>query len=418
MREKDKFCRNIKVPLEDNGIYNDENAKEYYTAQEQIERVSWYIADDKSVEISNLDKDILPVQANVYYQQALETFLPQHPFLMNRYDNTMQCCPEFTGPAFRDYTVTKLIEKKEDELAEFLLSELENSKSFFPSKIFFDCYIYFMKNKVHLKHLALLYSAYCAKAQANDYAYMAFNQTKDEDGKLIGNVEFSMISGVVKPSKELKNNTLPFQVIFDEESTILQMDHLLNVSIDAPDITIMLGKAENALNIVNSSVLAHKICWCSQKVNISSSGNGGCILNSIEMMEGMPNRIEIDKEVSLTVSSPNVNKYYWFKNYKSKIEEGTVSQMEYVQALRSIIIEFRSHSKDTIAKDAERIDNVVIGRNTKDNLKARVLNQLLDLGIIYRKDHLYKVDGSLQDQWGIYQVAFIRNDINYNFPNQ
>ena len=52
---------------------------------------------------------------------------------------------------------------------------------------------------------------------------------------------------------------------------------------------------------------------------------------------------------------------------------------------------FRSHSKDTLAKHIERIDNVVVGNNS---VKKKVLTFMKDMGIVYEESHLYKIDTS------------------------
>lgn len=62
--------------------------------------------------------------------------------------------------------------------------------------------------------------------------------------------------------------------------------------------------------------------------------------------------------------------------------------------LRSIILEFRSHSKHELAKYYERIDFVVgdsaVGKGVK--------NVLLEKGIMFRREHLYIINTDLMDQ--------------------
>lgn len=73
--------------------------------------------------------------------------------------------------------------------------------------------------------------------------------------------------------------------------------------------------------------------------------------------------------------------------------------------MRCIMMEFRTHKKDTLAKDWERIDNVTIGSNP---FKQKVLRYMKEKGIIYKHEHLYKVDTGKMQQAGISYSALSR----------
>ena len=81
--------------------------------------------------------------------------------------------------------------------------------------------------------------------------------------------------------------------------------------------------------------------------------------------------------------------------------------------MRAILIEFRAHKKDTLAKAAERIDYVVVG---KSKLKKNILNYFKDCGIIYEAAPLYKVDENKMQLKGIYFSGLASNDSKSLLP--
>ena len=73
------------------------------------------------------------------YQVMLDTFLRQHPFVFDSMENKGNTkSVDFTGPAFRDYTLAKIILDSETEEYSNVYFENSESELYFPSQIFFD----------------------------------------------------------------------------------------------------------------------------------------------------------------------------------------------------------------------------------------------------------------------------------------
>ena len=404
-REKDKFISNIKPSLEEKGIFDWKYADEYYTRDEQLQRLIYYLVFDKSTEIDIIPKEINPSEVVPSYQKALSVFLPQHPFISDVIENNSGV--RFTGPAFRDYSLSTLLCGPENEVASLYMDSFTDSKTHFPSQIFFDCYLYNSKDRIKVEHIPLLFEAFRSKAKANECPSLYFFEDMNSHSAY---VEFSIESVDLNGETKEKKIEEKSEVLIDKIDTMVMFRSLNNVHIDAPDICICLGEAGQVVNISDSTIYAKSIQWGSEIINIKEDRGLGTILEPIEGFRGHLKRVEIDQEVELSVISPNTDEYYWLRKYNCAKMRGKPELYQYVQALRAIIMQFRSHSKDTIAKDAERIDNIIIGRNNKESLKANVLDHLVHLGIVYRFKHLYKCEGSLLDQWGIYQSALIQND--------
>lgn len=97
---------------------------------------------------------------------------------------------------------------------------------------------------------------------------------------------------------------------------------------------------------------------------------------------------------ALIIISPNQLQYplidYW-TSADVKLKELTAKEISLYKKLRSIILEFRSHSKHVLAKYHEKID-FIYGNNETGKL---VINALLNKKIMYKEGHLYKLDSDL-----------------------
>lgn len=84
---------------------------------------------------------------------------------------------------------------------------------------------------------------------------------------------------------------------------------------------------------------------------------------------------------------------YW-ESPKTRLSALSDEMFRRYKKLRSIILEFRSHSKSGLAKHHERID-FVLGGNT---VGKAIINALLARKIMYRKYHLYILDNDVMDR--------------------
>ena len=125
---------------------------------------------------------------------------------------------------------------------------------------------------------------------------------------------------------------------------------------------------------------------------IEAKNPNGCLICTREASVGIAPRIEIVCDENLKVSMPDIGPYYKLLQYKYNFDDSSdIDILKFTHALRCIFVEFRSHSKDTLAKHIERIDNVVVGNNS---VKKKVLTFMKNMGIVYEESHLYKIDTS------------------------
>ena len=194
----------------------------------------------------------------------------------------------------------------------------------------------------------------------------------------------------------------------------LFFEKLINVTLDTPSRKVTIGRSGIDASIYNSSVICKSIVWGTKNVLVESYPPEGCLLVAKEGFEGESPTIDLVNDVNLKVCAPNINSYYKFIPYKYDFEDtSNFDIIKFIHALRCILVEFRTHRKDTLAKTAERIEFVTVGGS---NIKRQVLNYLKNCGIIYVSEHLYKINEDVMQSKGIFYNALSRMDTQQMQP--
>lgn len=372
-----------------------------YSDEEQLVRIVWYVL-FKDTSYLNYPTG-LPSQLVDDYQNLLERFLPQHPFVRSSFDRDSDVL-DFTGPAFRDYTLARIIQKEEyAEIAQIYFEEAK-SKSHFPSQIFFDCYRAMSDNIVRSNHISYVYDSYRAKATVKERPYLLCSELP---GTTTEDTSFVAVFGMTAIKKVTKREDIELDLIVINQE--ISFEQMVNVSIDVPSLSVKIGKRGTGTRINNSSVVCKKIIWTTQEVSIESFNPDRCLLVSHDALGGEIPTIEIIGGDNIKVSAPNIKDYYRLVQYKYDLEDvSTFDITKFIHAMRCILVEFRTHRKDTLAKTAERIDFVTVGNS---EIKQYVLDYMKSAGIIYSAAHLYKIDEAKMQEKGIFFAALARTDV-------
>lgn len=371
-----------------------------YGLEEQLVRIVNYLLFNDT-NYSNYPIPDLPPQIVDEYQTMLDTFLPQHPFIRNTTEG--ETVLDFTGPAFRDYTLAELILRPMFADLAYTYFEESQSKSYFPSQIFFDCYTSISNKVINTDHLSFVYDSFRAKAMAADRPFMHCSipkTTPDEESSAY--VSFNMIPG----NKDGKNEESLFTVFVNNNE--LTFSQVMNVSIEANDCIVNIGRAGVDALISNSSIECKELHFATGNISIESFLPDGCLLVAHDSITGNPS-IEIVRSDLLKVSAPNVSDYYRLIPYKYNFEDASLIDItKFAHALRSILMEFRTDKKDTLGKTAEKIDFVTVGGS---EIKRKVLEYMKDASIVYQSSHLYKINEDKMQEKGINFTALSRMDV-------
>lgn len=346
----------------------------------------------------------LPPQLVAEYQALLDLFIPQHPFVRNSFvDTSGESKLGFTGPAFRDYALARMLQ--ESDFAEYaqMYFEESDSQSYFPSQIFFDCYRSLSMDTVSSEHLAYVYDSYRAKATALERPYLQCSESLNDDGETYS--YFAVFGMLADKSTAKKDDIIMSLSVTDAE---LNFEQMSNISLDTPNLLVRIGKSGTESRITNSSIISNSIEWATRHISIESHNPEGCLLVAKSKLVGSTPSFEIVSDANLRISAPNITEFYRLIPYKYDFEDSsTVDITKFIYALRCIMSEFRTDKKDMLAKMADRIDNVIVGGSP---LKKSVLDYLKDVGIIYASGHLYKVNEPTMRTKGIHFAALARMD--------
>lgn len=375
-----------------------------YSPEEQLVRIIYYII-FQDCSYKNYELNFLPPQLVAEYQSIIDSFLPQHPFIRNSaIGNGLGKKIDFTGPAFRDYALAKIILNEEYETLADMYFESSQSQAYVLSQIFFDCYMRISNKMVQPNHISYVYDSFKAKATVYERPYLECTEipaSETENAKCM--VVFGMIPG---QKNAIKREDYIAEINLTEQP--LEFDQLVSVSIDIPDAEVYVGKAGMDCRIYNSSVICKKIELKARNISIESYDPESCLLVAHEGFTGEPVMIDVAKADNLRVNAPNLKNYYSLIPYNYDFEDiSNFDIVKFIHAMRCILVEFRTHRNDTLAKTADRIEHVTVGNSV---IKRQVLDYLKACGIIYESFHLYKIDEAKMQEKGIFFNALSRMD--------
>lgn len=401
--QNDKMIPALKKNLEEKHPEFTEWDKVYSPKEQLIRVINFILFEDTKYD--NYKLDFLPPQMVDEYQVMLDTFLRQHPFVFDSMENKGNTkSVDFTGPAFRDYTLAKIILDSETEEYSNVYFENSESELYFPSQIFFDCYMNLSNNSVFPAHISYVYDSFKAKATAYESFHLTCLEDSSQNGTKSYIATFEMIPG---KKQEQIENTVEAKILMPEKPLVFEQ--LVNVTVDAPDLNVYIGRGDIACRASNASIVCNSITWTTSNITIEAFESTGCLLVSNKDLSGTNVTIDIASAKNLKVSAPNVNSYYKLIQYAFNFEDVTsgIDITMFTYALRCILFEFRAHRKDTLAKTADRIDFVVVGNS---EIKKIVLAFLKSKGILYSADHLYKINEEKMQEIGIYFNALTNLD--------
>lgn len=368
-----------------------------YSKDEQLVRILNYILLD-DINFSDYPVDAIPSFYTDEYNETIALFLPQHPFIQNAFKEKRDCSKiDFAGPAFRDYSLAYLILKEEFEVSAELYYQSETSDAHFPSQIFWNHYIDLNSGHIKSKHFLYLMEAYKSKTSIGCQTYLDINQDEDE----------TIATFRIEKAKEtIDCISLDVEV----DNNVFRFGNLINTSIQI-DGTIILGQNDN-VHITDSTIFCNRLVIDANSIHIDSYApciTTICSKQAVSAPRATPLNVVVNAANEIQVDIPNIFEFPKLSRFKrSIITEENLDIYSFVHGLRRIFSSFRTHKKDMPARDAEKIDFVVVAGSP---LKQDILEFLKQKQIIFKSAHLYKVDINQMSASGINWGALIATDI-------
>ncbi len=384
-RERDKFIKALTIKISKISEFSNDKL---YDLNEQINRLFGIILLSDSTIFAEVDKSI-PVEYHEDYLEAVNTQLPQHPFIKAKeHDNHI--IYDFTGAAFRDFIIAYCL--SDLVLSDFIDDYLASNIKYCPSQMLIEFYGLFSANKVKGKYIPLMYNSFKSFAQLGDKISVYINGDETDCS-----VEFNL----------RRNNNLlsvvEFKIIDLEDGICI--NQLSNCFVDIEG-KIFVGNSTGEARINNSVIHCTELIWRSEQVSIEAYSPGECVLiaDKFSYVTNTIPRFEIrtDDKKNVKICSSSLKSYFKLLAYKSDdfFDTDYDDFNSFSNLLRRIFSCLRSHSKDTPARKMDYIDNRIIGKNT---YKKVILDFLLSEHILFtdEQDWLYKLDTTKLSQFSI-----------------
>ena len=369
-----------------------------YSPIEQMVLIVSYILFE-SYDPSFYDNSAIPYEVRDQYNDIITSFLPQHPFLRTAKGNSVY---EFTGPAFRDYIIAKMIDVPEkNELLLMFISEKRISNHF-PSHLLWNFYTNKADIVIPSNLLSYFFDSYRSQTKAADQAFLTIAGNK----KVGYSSEWAILS-----HKGTNVNNENYEILINDEK--LSFESLINVSIDLDDLPVTVENASANVQITRSSVVCTSLTIKSDRIVFDAYDDTPCTLISkenatIKNSSGVIPEIILNGD-NISIDFPNVKQYFRLIKYRKQFSEDSPFSIElFAYILRKIFVQFRKHRKDTPARDAEKIDFLIVGNETN---RRSVFNYLTKRNVIYREEPLYKINMNNLESLGISWMAVTSGDL-------
>jgi hypothetical protein len=252
--------------------------------------------------------------------------------------------------------------------------------------LFWDFYEHKCEGKAPLIHLPYLFESYKSRNKICERSTLTISV---HDGQGVALFEtFDLTTG-----ERIDNQTFE---LYDLDEMI-SFNKLNGVMIDG-DVDVELRSAGPfVMNDSSIDCRSLKIEAGQLEINVSESFMAYLICESDVACTRNP-RINLNVKGTLKVAFPNVYNFHMLTPHKfSGVIETQDGFDSFAYNIKKIFSYFRQHKKDTLGKDWEKIDNHVI----QNEGRKKTFEYLLGLGIIYREEHLYKVNKEKMKECGI-----------------
>lgn len=373
-REQNKFLNGLKEKI---GTSHPEFIDwiSLYNKDKQIELLLQYIVNKRNFDPKAASEGV-PDWMVKDFIESLGIFLPNHPFLKSG---------AYNSPAFRDYTLGKLItHPKYFHLARNLIS----SGNFVLTQLFSIFYTKFNGTISYGPDAGYLYESVSSRLSIDDNILLTYIKPNS--------------NGTQKYTLEILNtegtgyNNISLDCIIDSAYPLTFERRLYHATIDISD-QIILGRQGGSIELSDVSINASKITILAKELIINCQSDTAVSLISEDFKS---TDYSLSLKVlgnSFNVSFPGSTSYPWTRYHFEPPKEIEEIRDE-LYALKRILEPFRKHGKQDFGKYADFVDNRIVKGS---HLREGLFKYLLKSGILSRKDVMYIMDESILNSQGI-----------------
>lgn len=394
-REESKLA-NFKDSIRHKYEGNEEVVETLYSKKEQLLRLQFFVfADTLEIDDYALSEELHP-DDQMAYLELLKDWLPQHVFLHNR---------KFM-PIFSDYLLAETL--LDADLGIFT----DEYQKKLPTRVFMDCYLSLNNNAVYSKDIYYLDLAFSSQAGTDTIAYCDISNEDDGEDhsgeNLILNLTLTSNDGSPLIS-------IPIKILRDPTSPIC-LCRAENMSINVNGKVILSPSFLQDVTIRNATIECDDLVLDSRDVFFETYGdeeNHVIVHKAITRQHGSNIMIKGTSRLKIELPAENIQEYkrkfHEFTKYlchltaDSENDSCSDSIEVFVHALKKVLEPFKTESYNSDpAKFKEMID-----ARCRTGCKARVLDFLKFVGLIYEDGIRYKANLKKMDEMQISRVAYM-----------
>lgn len=331
----------------------------------------------------------LPAVFLAEYQEKIESFLSQHPFLDGsgmRSSGAVFSAAINAAALFSD-DQGMLVE------AERAASAGPNA----PNPFLFDFYrkraVTDASDEMEIRpeHVVFLYESLAARMPIDHLAELSI-EADDGDESAEVEIEIKNISNAEEVRRIKFKTSQLGELRFGR--------NVESVFVDAPDLDLRIGIGGPVEVVAPVSFVVANVFFECPELAVSARGKRADYTeDNIVFIEGSGLKLNkiigppvLRGDVRLAVSWPAAKVYPWtaFVSPGSS-DDGKPEVDELLRSLRRLVMAFRSHSKGQLARYADKIEH---GRMTKGELGIRLREKLLNDGVIAKSGKMYTLNSS------------------------
>lgn len=380
-----------------------------YTANEQLNRLACQLLNVNSISpLSILTSDLVSV-----YDDAVNSMLPQHPFL----DGAGR---KSASSVFEACILSHALESDNSNLAKAASNYCLSGRST-PNPFLFDFFIEILSDKtppkINSEYVGLLFDSALAKLKKSDSATLIVNENDD----LSLNLEFI-----------LNENNIFKEIEFSSDGcgTLLLGSKVGNVFINAESSDVEFSTNDQLELFAPVSITCDNLIIHSEKIIVKSVNgditNTSVILEAKSLKNDNPVNVPIVRPgTELYVSWPSSEAFPWSAfSGKFSNDQSSGRIADTLRVFRRIVMAFRSHSKGRLARLQDKVNHA---RMLRDIDGRTLLAKLIVDGVISAESHMYYLEpnklGSItgasfldvnKKNYSGKTIDYIKNAIDFN----
>lgn len=328
----------------------------------------------------------LPSRVRVAYDEALKTFVPQHPFLGST--------SGFANVVFEEFTYAMALVSTNNSVRNAVRDELHRRR-YLPTPLLGRFMLVLSTDAGHshvsASNFGFLYDSLTSSIDRFGHPFLWLAQPSEKVA--VGAVQL----------RPRDHSTIFFSVTDVDEAPISFWRRLAHAIIQV-DCQVILGSGEESVTLgPNVVVDAGRIAIAAPSVRlITEDGDVDVTAKEFEALGPAPS-IRIFGEATGVQFDWQPMYYPWIEYRRGEREAEPGDVAEAFDMLAKILKWFRGHGHAQLGRSKELIDNVAVGRDTGRRTARRqeMLNFLINRGVVVDRGGIYELDADRMNQVGI-----------------